>query len=85
MLTYIRLLWRYRIVRWSIYLVSATFASLYAVTLLNDFGYIDLEAFEAYLDDTEAGFPAGGDFSATNPYRDLPDSAATLNAIKESM
>jgi len=73
------------VIRWSIYLVSTAFVALYALTLLANFGYIDLEALDAYLDETSAGFSAGGDFSATNPYRDLPDSPVTLNAIKESM
>jgi len=54
------------------------------MTLLDDYGYIDLEAMDAYLDEVDASFAPPGDFSATNPYRDLPDNPMTLNGIKES-
>jgi len=54
------------------------------MTLLDDYGYIDLDALDIYLDETEAAFPPPGDFSATNPYRDLPDSPVILNATKQS-
>lgn len=84
MLVYVRLLWRYRIVRWSVYTVTIVFAFLYAVTLLETFGYINLEALDVYLDEAEAAFSPAGDFSSTNPYRDLPDNPVTHNAIKES-
>lgn len=84
MLKYVSRLWRYRTVRWSLYVCSSMFLTLYAITLLNNFGFIDLEGLVVYLDSLNSPDGSTADFSATNPYRDLPEDQVILNSIKES-
>ncbi|KAJ9243798.1 hypothetical protein DTO169E5_2427 [Paecilomyces variotii] len=70
---------RSRLVKWVIRLVAFLMLLEWGLNFLNRYGVIDLESWF----ETQDGLAYDANRAGTNPYRDLPDNQAVLDAIKE--
>lgn len=65
--------------KWVIRLVAFLMLLEWGLNFLNRYGVIDLESWF----ETQDGLAYDANRAGTNPYRDLPDNQAVLDAIKE--
>jgi len=88
-LTFLDRLWSFRVLRWPVKVLFWTSVASNVLEMsiggMEAFGIIDVDAVDNFIEYLLPSSDSVLDFSATNPFRELPNDPVALAAIKESM
>jgi len=87
-LTFLDRVWSFRVLRWPVKVLFWTSVASNVLEMsiegMEAFGIIDVDAVDNFIEYLLPSSDSAPDFSATNPFRELPNDPAVLAAIKES-